>query len=161
MNTRSNTDVFRRVIEEGFNRGNFDAWDDCFPPSYVEHQYGSSSTLAGFKQAIGGLRRAIPDLELTIEDMVTSGDTVWVRMTARGTQLGSYMGFAPTGKTFSICVMDICRFEGGKIVEHWGVPDRFATLHQLGLLPAPDRLVSEDSDRSTGGRSWQHKPARP
>ena len=24
MDTRSNTDVFRRVIEEGFNRGNFE-----------------------------------------------------------------------------------------------------------------------------------------
>ena len=30
-----------------------------------------------------------------------------------------------------------CRFENGKIVEHWGVPDRFALLHQLGLLPLP------------------------
>jgi predicted ester cyclase len=137
MDTRSNTDVFRRVIEEGFNRGNFDAWNDCFPPTYVEHQYGQPSTLAGFKQAIGGLRRAIPNLHLTIDDLVTSGDTVWVRMTARGTQLGPYMGFAPTGRSFSICVMDVCRFEGGKIVEHWGVPDRFATLHQLGLLPGP------------------------
>jgi predicted ester cyclase len=31
--------------------------------------------------------------------------------------------------------MDVCRFEGGRIVEHWGVPDRFAQLAQLGLLP--------------------------
>jgi predicted ester cyclase len=30
---------------------------------------------------------------------------------------------------------DGCRFEDGKIVEHWGVPDRFALLAQLGLLP--------------------------
>jgi predicted ester cyclase len=31
--------------------------------------------------------------------------------------------------------MDVCRFENGKIVEHWGVPDRFAVMAQLGLLP--------------------------
>jgi hypothetical protein len=32
-------------------------------------------------------------------------------------------------------VIDICRFENGKLVEHWGVPDRFAMLHQAGALP--------------------------
>jgi predicted SnoaL-like aldol condensation-catalyzing enzyme len=31
--------------------------------------------------------------------------------------------------------LDVCRFENGKIVEHWGVPDRFAVMAQLGLLP--------------------------
>lgn len=92
------------------------------------------STLTGFKQALASLRRAMPDLELTIDEMVASGDRVWVRMTSRGTNLGPFMGFPPTGKSFAITVMDVCRFEDGKIVEHWGVPDRFALLHQLGLL---------------------------
>lgn len=136
---RQNSDVFRRVIEEGFNRGNFDAWDDCFPPTIQEHQYGHPPTLAEFKQTIAGLRRAMPDLHLVIDELIASGDKVWARMTARGTNRGSFMGFAPTGKSFTITVMDVCRFEGGRIVEHWGVPDRFALLHQLGLLPPPRR----------------------
>jgi predicted SnoaL-like aldol condensation-catalyzing enzyme len=33
--------------------------------------------------------------------------------------------------------MDVCRFKDGQIVEHWGVPDRFAVLAQTGAL---DRL---------------------
>lgn len=41
----------------------------------------------------------------------------------------------PTGRKIEITVMDIVRIENGKIVEHWGVPDRFAALSQLGLLP--------------------------
>jgi predicted ester cyclase len=131
------TEVFRRVIEEGFNRGNFDAWDDCFVENIAEHQYGMPSTLAGFKQAIGGLRAAFPDLHLTIEDMVKQGDKVWVRMTATGTHRAPFAGLAPTGKPFTICVIDVCRFEGGRIVEHWGVPDRFALLDQLGGLRRP------------------------
>jgi predicted ester cyclase len=132
-----NRDVFARVIDEGFNRGNFDAWDDCFPPTYTEHQYGLPSTLAGFRQAIAGLRAAVPDLELTIDELIEHGDKVWARMTARGSQRGRFFGHAPTGRAFTICVIDVCRFADGKIVEHWGVPDRFALLHQLGLLPAP------------------------
>jgi dihydroorotate dehydrogenase subfamily 1 len=57
-----NTEVFRRVIEEGFNRGNFDAWDDCFPPQFEKHEYGLPSTLAEFKQAIE-LNLSCPNVE--------------------------------------------------------------------------------------------------
>jgi len=43
----------------------------------------------------------------------------------------------PNGKSFKIAVFDVCRFKDGKMVEHWGSPDRFALLAQLGLLPQP------------------------
>jgi predicted SnoaL-like aldol condensation-catalyzing enzyme len=33
-----------------------------------------------------------------------------------------------------IDVIDIVRFQDGKIVEHWGVPDQLGVLLQLGLL---------------------------
>jgi len=137
MEEMPNVKVFRRVIEEGFNRGNFDAWDDCMPPSFQEHQYGLPSTRTELKQAIAGLRKAMADFHLTIDEIITSGDKVWARMTARGVHQGPFMGFPPTGKSFSITVIDVCRFEGGQMVEHWGVPDRFALLHQLGVLPGP------------------------
>jgi predicted ester cyclase len=129
--------LFRRVIEEGFNRGNFDAWDECFAERYAEHQYGHPSSLAEFKRTVGGLRHAFPDLHLTIDELITRDDKVWARMTARGTHLGPFMGFAPTAKPFTIAVFDVCRVEHGRIVEHWGVPDRFALLRQLGLLQPP------------------------
>jgi hypothetical protein len=29
----------------------------------------------------------------------------------------------------------VCRFRDGRVVEHWGVADRFAQMQQLGLLP--------------------------
>jgi predicted ester cyclase len=137
MSVEQNKDVFRRVIEEGFNKGNFDAWDVCFPPTFQEHQFGLPPTLEGLKRAIAGLRAAFPDLKLTIEDMVADGDTIWARMTGCGTDSKGFMGRPPTGRSFAITVMDVCRFEHGKIVEHWGVPDRFHQLVQLGLLPQP------------------------
>ena len=137
MTTTENAIVFRRVIEQGFNQGNVDALDDCFSRTFEEHQYGMSASLSGLKGAIAGLRRAVPDLTLTIEEMVSSDDKVWARMTARGTNDGSVLGFAPTRRSFTITVIDVCRFDAGKIVEHWGVPDRFALLDQLGLLPRP------------------------
>jgi predicted ester cyclase len=134
MSTERNQEVLRLVIEEGFNKGNYDALDPLFAPDYEEHQFGLKTTLQGFKEDIRYLRAGFPDLHLTIEDIVADGDKVWIRMTGRGTNRGPFMG-PPTNKPMTITVFDICRFEDGKIVEHWGVPDRFAVLAQLGLLP--------------------------
>jgi predicted ester cyclase len=60
---------------------------------------------------------------------------VWARMTGRGINSRPFMGKPPTSKPFTMTVVDICRFEEGKIVEHWGIPDRFHLITQLGLLP--------------------------
>ncbi len=137
MSGEQNKQVFRRVIEEGFNSGNLAALDELFPTTYQEHQFGLAPTLEGFKEDIRGLRAAFPDLKLSIEEIIAEGDKVWARMTARGTHQRQFMGLAPTGKSFAIAVVDICRFENGKIVEHWGVPDRFHLMAQLGALPRP------------------------
>ena len=137
MSAERNQEVFRKVIEEGFNQGNMAALDECFPPTYTEHQFDLPSTLEEFKGSIRYLRETFAPFSLTIEDMVADGDKVWVRMTGRGTDSKGMMGRPPSGRTYAITVFDVCRFEDGKIVEHWGVPDRFHMLAQLGLLPQP------------------------
>ena len=134
MSTEENKAVFRRVIEEVFNNGNYSVLPELFEPDFIEHQFGLHPTLAGMQADVEYLRRTFPDLHLTIEDMIAAGDHVWGRMTARGTNSVGFMG-PPNGKTFSIAVFDQCRFAKGKIVEHWGSPDRLAQMAQLDLLP--------------------------
>src|SRR5437870_615481 len=70
---------------------------------------------------------AFPDITFTIEDAVESGDTIWVRVRGRGTATGPYFG-PPSGRPVDFTVIDVCRVVDGRIVEHWGVPDRFAVL---------------------------------
>lgn len=135
MAGEQNKEVFRRVIEEGFNKGNVQALDECFSPSYIEHQFDLPSTLEEFKGTIRFLRDTFSPFSLTIEDMVADEEKVWARMIGRGTDSKGFMGRPPTGKSFAITVVDVCRLENGKIVEHWGVPDRFHQMAQLGLLP--------------------------
>jgi predicted ester cyclase len=145
-------EVFRRLIEEGFNKGNLEALDDCFPLRYVEHQFAMPSTREEFKRTIRSLRETLSPFSLTIEDMVADGDKVWARMTGRGTDSKGYRGRPPTGKSFAITVIDVCRFEDGKITEHWGVPDRFHQLAQLGLLPRPGEQASGEDGKNEGAR---------
>ncbi len=78
----------------------------------------------GVKAVISSLRRAFSDFELTIEDLVVAGDVVWTRNVATGTNDGSFMGRPPTGRPMRIDVFDVLRVVDGKVVEHWGVPDR-------------------------------------
>lgn len=132
-----NRELFRRIVEEGFSQGNLAVIDELISPHHQEHQPGMGPGPEGVKGAIAYLRSVFPDFTLTVEDMTTDGDKVWARLRARGTQRGPHMGMPPTGRPIEIDVIDICRFESGKMVEHWGVPDRFTLLEQLGLLPAP------------------------
>lgn len=142
MPTTNHADVFRRVIEEGFNQGNYAALDTCFTPTYTEHQFDLPSTLEEFKGSIRCLRETFAPFSLTIEDIVEDGDKVWARMTGRGTDNAGTGGRPPSGRSFTITVIDIVRFENGKIVEHWGVPDLFHQMVQLGLLPQPQESAA-------------------
>jgi len=134
METKQMETVFRRVISEVFNKQNFAVLPELFNPDFIEHQFGLHPTLAGIQADVEFLHTSFPDFSITIDELVTVGDKVWARMTARGTNTGGFMG-PPNGKTFSISVFDLVRFENGRIVEHWGSPDRFALIAQLGLLP--------------------------
>ena len=61
---------------------------------------------------------------------------------ASGTNTGSFMGNAPTGRPMRIDVFDVIRVEDGKMVEHWGVPDRLGALLQLGLMRPPGAVAA-------------------
>jgi len=57
-------------------------------------------------------------------------------MTCTGTNTGGFMGVKKV-RSFKDAVLDIIRLKDGKVVKHWGCPDRFHLLVQLGLFPVP------------------------
>ncbi len=141
MSGTSNEAVYRRIIEEGFNQGNLVVIDELVAPAALEHQRGGKPGREGVKQTIGFLRSAFPDFTLTIDALVSDGDTVWARQHGGGTNLGPFFGQPPTGKQAFIEVFDVCRFENGLMVEHWGVPDQLGMMLELGLFSMPRPLA--------------------
>jgi predicted ester cyclase len=129
--------VIQRIFDEGFSAGNDAVVDEVCSPDLVEHQFGTAGVGAEavqhVKASIRDVHGAFPDMTFTIEDAVESGDTIWVRVRGRGTATGPYFG-PPSGKPVDITVIDVARVVDGRIVEHWGVPDRFAALAQTGVL---------------------------
>ncbi len=135
MAMSTNLDRFKAIVERGFSQGDLTVADEMCAEKLLEHEYLSPTDLPRpqiLRSQIKGARSSIKDLKLTIEAVVETGDTVWARSKATGVDPRS-------GKPVTIDVVDICRFADGKLVEHWGVPDRFALLHQLGALPPPPK----------------------
>ena len=138
---KSNKEIFRIIIEDGFSEGDVSVIDQHAAKDFVEHQYGfNPPDASSVKAAISDLHRAFPDFSMKIEDVVVYGDKVWGRMTAKGTQKAQFGPMPATGKKFEICVIDIMRFKNGKLVEHWGVPDRLGLMEQLGMK-APPKVI--------------------
>jgi predicted ester cyclase len=130
----------RRLIDEGFTQGRLEVVDELISDDLVEHQdFGPRHAAGpeGVRAVIASLHRAFSDFRLTIEDVAVVGDTVWTRNVATGTHDGTFMGHEPTGRTFRIDVFDTMRVVDGRIVEHWGVPDRLGVLLQIGAIRPP------------------------
>ncbi len=63
------------------------------------------------------IHKVFPDMHQTIEQIMTDGDMVAVRLIAQGTHQGSFMGVEPTGKKITHGVLMMMKVKDGKIVE--------------------------------------------
>jgi len=135
MSIEDNKAHVRRYLEEAWNMGNVGIIDELMASDYARYMSGPAQPLnrEGQKQRITALRKAFPDLHLTIDDLIAEGDKVVFRITLRGTHQGAFMGIAPTGKPVTVTAIDIARFVNGKIVEHWGQMDSLGLMQQLGV----------------------------
>lgn len=80
-------------------------------------------------------RTAFPDLEPRIEDTVSEGDKIAVRLRLRGTHEGSVFGVEPTGRRVEVARMVLHHVDDGRIVETGIVEDTLGLLQQLGGRP--------------------------
>jgi steroid delta-isomerase-like uncharacterized protein len=131
--------IARRVFEEVFSQGRFDAVDELFAVDYQDHDpvneqdtYGRD----GVREEIAAYRAGIPDLRFTVEDQIAEGDSVVTRWVARGTHDGELLGVAPTGSPIEVHGMTIHRLAGDRIQEGWWNWDVLGLMSQIGAIPA-------------------------
>ena len=131
-----------RRLYAAVNGGDVAALDALFAPDYVRHDPDSPALptgSAGFRQLIAAYRAAFPDLQVTIDDLITGDEKVVVRWTARGTHRGAFLGQPPTGATVSFTGISIYRLAGGRIVEDWVNRDTHGLRQQFGGRTPPAR----------------------
>jgi steroid delta-isomerase-like uncharacterized protein len=129
--------IIRRYVDTVFNQKQLDRADETVASDFVDHAAlpGQAAGLAGAVQKWTMFHAAVPDLRITIEDMVAEGEKVAVRRSYRGTHQGPLFGVPATGRPIEIGGLSIFRIVDGKIAEHWELLDRLALLQQLGAVP--------------------------
>ncbi len=131
-----------RTIEEAWDGQQLDELDQYFARGFSNAQsatQGVPAGLEGSKLAHQGVMQSFPDRKVQILDVVEGGDRVFVRNRVTGTNTGGFppFGVPANGNPFDIEAWGVYRFEGGKVVEHWGMNDAFMLGIQLGAIPAP------------------------
>ena len=140
MSTEENKALFRRVLEEIFNKGNFAVVNEIYEKDFVAHiPPDEFKGPEGIKQFVSAQRNAFPDLNITIQDQVTEGDMVATRWTLTGTHKGNLRDIAPTGKKITVSGSTIVRISNSKIAEGWTNMDALGMMVQLGVAPPPPK----------------------
>ncbi len=136
--SQENEAVVRRAFDE-IAQGELAVADEIIAPEFVRHDLGANfpdvAGPEGVRRLIAALRAAFPDIQTTLEDVISDGDRVVVRFTARGTHEGHFQGVAPTGRRVAWAGINIYRVANGRIRETWQLADLLGLMQQLGAVP--------------------------
>lgn len=101
--------------------GEIDTLDRHFADGYVAHFPGVPVPLdrAGAKGLFGAFRAAFPNISHNIESRLGEGALYAVRLKLTGTQQAEFNGIPATGKSIDISALNLFRFDGDQITEHW------------------------------------------
>jgi steroid delta-isomerase-like uncharacterized protein len=140
-----------RIGIEG--KGKLELIDELIDPSFEGHDPLMGTTKRdGLRESVKSYRAAFPDLKFEVNALVTEGNFVAVRWTARGTHRGELMGIQPTGKSTEVTGIDLAELRNGKIVSLHGQFDALGLMRQIGgdvmALPIGNRPSAEHSKRT-------------
>jgi predicted SnoaL-like aldol condensation-catalyzing enzyme len=107
-----NKRTMTRYFDEVWNQGRLDVLDELIAPNYINHSPGAPNPKPGpegLKPIVAAIRKGMPDVNFTIQDMVVAPDKVAVRVVMTGTHTGDFFGIAPTGKKVTVSQFQIER----------------------------------------------------
>jgi steroid delta-isomerase-like uncharacterized protein len=142
MSTENNVDHTNSIrrLYDLINAGDIDGFGRQLADDFVEHDEtpGIPPTKAGVVQYFQMMLKAFPDLRMEVQDVIAGGDKAVARVRVVGTHQGEFMGIPASGKSASVNLIDITRFnDDGLAREHWGVADLLSLMQQLGVIPSP------------------------
>lgn len=133
MSQQDNITATKR-FGEAINGGNLDVFHEVMASNVIDRDPAPDQGPGpeGFIKFFSMFRAAFPDLNITVDHMVTDDDNVAIAYTVTGTHQGNFLGVPATGRQISIRGMQIARFQEGQIVERWGSSDQLGILQQIG-----------------------------
>jgi steroid delta-isomerase-like uncharacterized protein len=110
----------RRWFEEVWNERREEAIDELMAPDAVGHMEGGDVLgPQGFREARAVFLNALPDMHITVEDVLSEGDQAVVRWRVRATHTGELLGVAPSQRQVDLRGMSWLTIRDGKLGEGW------------------------------------------
>lgn len=134
----SNTDLVRRVIEEIWNLGNLHLADALFTASYINHGGLIPDLVRGpeaIKISVVLYRTAFPDLHVTMETLVATGEMVDLQWSAHSARSSVVASRGRSGQQMSLTGSTRSHVTSGKINESWTIWDSTDARFHLGIRP--------------------------
>ena len=130
-------DLCRRW-EEANNHRDFAAIADLYSATAQLERPMAGSLIGpeGVMKINEGFFGAFPDATVTIEPPLVDGDRVAFVAEIAGTQVGSFMGLAPTGKAIRFRLVFLWDVHEGRIVRDRRLYDFTGLLVQVGVIKA-------------------------
>ena len=120
---------------EMINTHDPDLVDRFVAEDYVNHNAFVADGREANRQFWAVFFTGLPDVSVTMEDLVISGDRVVGRFSYRGTHTGDFLGIPASGKPVEMRSIDIWRVRNGMFVEHWDELNLLQVFQQIGALP--------------------------
>ena len=143
MDVERNKATVRRVFEEGFSAGRLQVVDECLADDAVDHhELDEGQSFRGhLKGVITLLRAGMPDLTMTVEDLIGEGDKVAARVVLTGTHTGApILGIEPAGHAVRVEQFHVVQCgDDGRGRAHWANAGVESLLAQLQAEPATVR----------------------
>ena len=117
--TEKNKQIVRRYLLDVWGEYDFEAEQELVAEDVVHHNVPPQLPpgLKGHHQLLLMSQTALPEIEVTIEELLADGDKVTYGWTARGTHWGDMMGVPPTQRQIEVDGITINRgVVDGKIV---------------------------------------------
>jgi steroid delta-isomerase-like uncharacterized protein len=131
------------LFVEMTNTHNPDLVDRFVAADYVNHNDFVADGREANRQFWAAFFTGLPDVRVTMEDLVVSGDRVVGRFIYRGTHTGDLLGIPASGKPVEMRSIDIWRVQDGVFVEHWDELNLMQLFQQIGVLPALNGIQAQ------------------
>ena len=140
MSVEQNKAIVRRFVEEVLSGHDLSVLPELLRDDYVDHDPGNvegeQMGTAGAAQEVSAFVTGLPDMRVSIDDLIGGGDYVTLRGVLEGTHKGELFGIPATSKMIRVPAIQMFRLVDGRIVEAWLELDRLGMLRQLGVMPA-------------------------
>lgn len=146
-----NAALARRYMTEIWGKGNLDAIDELCDDAISLQDPMTPTPAVGKQEIRKRIHEMAPmfsDIDLSIKDVIVSGDRVVVLHTWRGKHTGDFFGIKATGKTLTCETVEVLRMKNGKVAENLSSFDVYGMFQQLGALPPPDQLEAAGAQRT-------------